>query len=144
MTHELAGTLQKAVRVWQGGAVEETHVYMRGEYVDVAEGRVSQTSHRTAVMKNFPDFVSTLPHDLKPLVCERSQLTRMLFHPRIDGRIALDRPVEPQEFLSHRRALALHRNLHAVQRQQRMMNHGAKFISALGQTAHLRRKGSGL
>jgi hypothetical protein len=53
-------------------------------------------------MKNFPDFVSALSHGLKPRLREGSRLTRMLFHPRIDGRIALDSAIEPQKFFSHR------------------------------------------
>ena len=58
MAHELAGALQQAGRIRQRRAVKKTHVYMRSEYIDVAEGRISQTCNRTAVMQKLPDFVS--------------------------------------------------------------------------------------
>src|SRR3981189_1734298 len=56
MAHELAGALQQAGRIGQRCAVKETHVNMRSEYIDVAEGRISQTGNRTAVMQELPDF----------------------------------------------------------------------------------------
>src|SRR5260370_39198702 len=59
MAHELAGALQQAGRIRQRCAVKEPHVYMRSEYIDVAEGRIAQTCNRTAVMQDLPDFV---PH----------------------------------------------------------------------------------
>src|SRR5437879_6023074 len=105
MAHELARTLQQAVRIGQRCALKEPHVYVRSEYIDVAEGRISQTCHRTAVMQKFPDFVPAFSHDLKPLMRDGSQLTRMLFHPRIDGGIPLDSAVESQQFRSHRHGI---------------------------------------
>jgi hypothetical protein len=76
---------------------------MRSEYIDVAEGRISQTGHLTAVMHKLPNFVPAFSHHLKPLMRDGTQFTRMLFHPRIDGRIPLDRAVESQ-FRSHCRS----------------------------------------
>src|SRR5712672_4724267 len=104
MAHELAGALQQAGRIRQRCAVKESHVYMRSEYIDVAEGRVSQTCNRAAVMQKLPDFVPAFSHHLKPLMRDRSQFTCMLFHPRIDGGIPLDGAVESQQFHSHRRS----------------------------------------
>src|SRR5262249_3517811 len=104
MAHELAGALQQARRIRQPCAVKESHVYLRSEYVDVAEGRISQTCNRTAVMQEFPDFVPAFSHQFKPLLRDGSQSTCMLFHPRIDGGIALDSAVEAQQFRSHRRS----------------------------------------
>src|SRR5712664_94407 len=103
MAHELAGALQQAGRIRQRCAVKEPHVHVRREYIDVAEGRISQTRNRTAVMQKLPDFVSAFSHHLKPLMRDGSQSTCMLFHPRIDGRITLDSAVESQQFRSHRR-----------------------------------------
>jgi hypothetical protein len=54
-------------------------------------------------MQKFPDFVAALPHHLKPLMRDGTQFTYMLFHPRIDGGIALDSAVESQQFRSHGR-----------------------------------------
>src|SRR5882757_5046388 len=102
MAHELAGALQQAGWIQQRRAVKESHVYMRSEYIDVAEGRVSQTCDRTAVMQKLPDFVAAFSHHLKPLTRGGSQFTGMLFHPRIDGGILLDSAVESQQIRSHR------------------------------------------
>src|SRR5882757_7048481 len=101
MTHELAGALQQASRIRQCCAVKESNVYVRGEYIHITEGRISQTYNRTAVMQKLPDFVPALSHHLKPLMRDGSQFTCMLFHPRIDGRIPLDSAVESQQFCSH-------------------------------------------
>src|SRR5258706_8299700 len=111
MTHELAGALQQAGRIRQRRAVKEPHVYVRSEYVDVAEGRIPQTCNRTAVMQKLPDFVPAFSHHLKPLVRDGSQPTCTLFHPRIDGGIPLDSTVESQQFRSHHRSTFRFRNL---------------------------------
>src|SRR5260370_7218918 len=102
MAHELAGALQQAGRIRQRCAVKEPHVYVRSEYIDVAEGRISQTCNRTAVMEKLPDFGRAFSDHVKGLVRDGSQFTCMLFHPRIDGGIALDSAVESQQFRSHR------------------------------------------
>src|SRR5258708_16909642 len=102
MAHEPAGPLQHARRIGQRRAVKEPHIYMRSEYIDVAEGRISQTCNRTAVMQKLPDFVPAFSHHFKPLMRDGSQGARMLFHPRIDGGIALDSAAESQQFRSHR------------------------------------------
>src|SRR6202043_1946124 len=104
MAHELAGALQQASRIRQRCAVKEPHVYVRMEYIDVAEGRISQACNRTAVMQKLPDFVPALSHHLKPLMRDGSQFTCVLFHPRLDGGIPLDSAVEPQQVRSHRRS----------------------------------------
>src|SRR6266853_1063954 len=64
MAHELAGALQQVSRIRQRCAVKEPHVYVRSEYIDVPEGRISQTCDRTAVMQKLPDFVPTFSHHL--------------------------------------------------------------------------------
>src|SRR5215471_8421316 len=114
MAHELAGALQQACRIRQSCAVKEPHVYVRSEYVDVAEGRVSQTCNRVAVMQKLSDFVPAFSHHLKPLMRDGSQFTCMLFHPRIDGRIPLNCAVESQQFRSHRRSSAFGINGYVV------------------------------
>src|SRR5882724_12367019 len=103
MAHELAGALQQAGRIRQRCAVKKTHVYVRGKYIHVAEGRISQTCDWTAVMQKLPDFVPALSHHLKPPMRDGSQFTCVFFHPRIDGGIPLDSAVESQQFRSHRR-----------------------------------------
>src|SRR4030081_1201486 len=101
MAHELAGALQQVARIRQRCAVKEPHVYVRMESIDVAEGRVSQTCNRAAVMQKLPNFVPAFSHHLKPLMRDGSQFTGMLFHPRIDGAIPLDSADESQQFCSH-------------------------------------------
>src|ERR1700746_557671 len=101
MAHELAGALEQVSGIRQGCAVKEPHVYVRTEYIDVAEWRISQTGNRAAVMQKLPDFVPAFSHRFKPPLCDGSQFTCMLFHPRIDGGIALESAVESQEFRFH-------------------------------------------
>jgi predicted ester cyclase len=105
MAHELAGTLQQTGRIWQRCAAKEPHVYVRSEYIDVAEGRISQTCHGTSVMQKLPDFVPALAHHLKPLLRDCSQFACMLFHPRVNGGIMLDCAVESQQIRFHRRSI---------------------------------------
>jgi hypothetical protein len=105
MAHELAGTLQQAGRIRQRCALKEAYVYVGSEYIDVAEGYIAQTCDWTAVMQDLPDFVPAFSHHLKPLMRDGSQFTSMLFHPRIDGGIAFDSSVEPQQFRTHRRSI---------------------------------------
>src|SRR5450631_179577 len=104
MAHELAGALQQAGRIRQRRAVKEPHVYVGSEYINVAEGRISQTCNRAAIMQKLPDFVPAFSHHLKPLTRDGCQFTWMLFHPCINGGIPLDSAVESQQFHFHRRA----------------------------------------
>src|SRR5689334_19899669 len=97
MAHELAVALQQAGRIRQRCAVKEPHVYVRCEYIYVAEGRISQTCHRTAVMQELPDFVPALSHHFKPVMRDGTQFTGMLIHPRVDGGIPLNSAVESQQ-----------------------------------------------
>jgi hypothetical protein len=85
--------------------LKEPDVYVRSEYIDVAEGRIAQACNRTAVMQDLTDFVSAFSHHLNPLLRDGSQFTSMLFHPGIDGGIAFDGTVESQQFRSHRRSI---------------------------------------
>src|SRR6516164_614783 len=132
MTHELAGAFQQAGRIRQRCAVKEPPAYMQGEYVDVAEGRISQTCNRTAVMKELPDFVPAFSHHLKPLTCDGSQFTRMPFHPGIDGGISLDSAVESQQFRSHRRSTSAS----AVPFRDCTRIVGKTCLKRLGETCH--------
>src|ERR1700675_482866 len=68
MAHELAGALQQAGRIRQRCAVKEPHVYVRSEYIDVAEGRIAQTCNRTAVVQDLQDFVPAFSPQLKPVM----------------------------------------------------------------------------
>src|SRR6266576_2255547 len=79
MAHELAGALQQAGRIGQRCAVKEPHVYVRSEDIDVAEGRISQTGNRTAVMQELPDFVPAFSHHAKPVMRDGSQFTACSF-----------------------------------------------------------------
>jgi hypothetical protein len=101
MPHEFAGAFQQAGRIRQVGTAKEPYVYMRGEYIDLTEGGVPQTGNRTAVMQQLPDFVPAFSHHLKPVLRDGSQFTSMFFHPRIDGRVALNGAVETKQSRSH-------------------------------------------
>ena len=96
MAHVLAIALQQAGRIGQRCAVKEPHVDVRGEYIDIAEGHISQTCNRSAVVQELADLVPALSHHLKPLMRDGSQFSGMLFHPRIDVGIPQDRAVESE------------------------------------------------
>src|SRR5689334_12033062 len=76
---------------------------MRGEDIDVAEGRVSEACDRTTVMQKLPDLVPAFSHHLKPPVRDSAQLPCVLSHPRLDRGIFLDSTVEAEEVASHLR-----------------------------------------
>jgi hypothetical protein len=101
MPHELASALQQSGGIRQRCALKEPHVYVRSEYVDVAEGRISQTRNRTPVVQKLSDFVSALSHHLKPPMRKFSQFACVLLHPSVDGGIPLDSAIESQQFRSH-------------------------------------------
>ena len=105
MAHQLPCALQQAGRIRQRSTVKEPHVYVRSEYIDVAERRISQTCNRTSVMQYLPDFVPAFSHHVKPLMRDGSQFTPILFHPRIDGGVAFNCAVESQQFRFHRRSI---------------------------------------
>ena len=109
MAHELAATLQQVSRIRQRCALKEPHVDVRGEYIDIAEGRISQTGDRTAVMQKLLDFVSAISHHLKPSMRDSSQLTGMLLHPQIDGGIPPDSTIESKQFRRFHGFLIYHR-----------------------------------
>jgi hypothetical protein len=62
----LSFTWRMNLPVGQGCAVKEAHVNVRIEDIDVAEGRISQTGNRTAVMQSSrtssPHFRITSNH----------------------------------------------------------------------------------
>src|SRR4051794_5520157 len=110
MPHKLAAALQQAGRIRQCCAMKEPHVYVRGEYVHVAEGRIAQTRNWMAIMQKLPDFVPALSHHLKPPMRNGSQFTGMLFDPRVDGGIPIDSAVKSQKIRSHHRSPFRFRN----------------------------------
>src|SRR3954453_4341432 len=104
MAHEFSVALQQMRGIGQRCALKEAHVYVRSEYIDIAEGPISQARDRTAVVQQLPNFVPALSHDLKPPACDGCQLTCVLLHPCVDGGIPLDGGIESQQFRSHARS----------------------------------------
>src|SRR5579862_8568884 len=102
MAHELARALQQVSWIRELCPLKESYVHVRSEYIDIAEGHISQACNRAAVMQKFPDFVAAFSHHLKPVIRDGSQLASMFFHPRVYGGIALDGAVEAQQFRFHR------------------------------------------
>src|SRR5262245_38551074 len=58
-------------------------------------------------MQELADFIPAFSHHLKPLLRDGPQFACMLFHPPIDGGIALLSAVETQQLRSHRRSAFL-------------------------------------
>src|SRR5215831_1513461 len=105
MAHELAVALQQAGRIWQRCALKEPYVYVRREYIDVAEGRISKTCNRTTVVEQLADLVPALSHHLKPPAGDGSQFNCILIQPVIDSGVSADCAVESQQCRSHHRLL---------------------------------------
>ncbi len=102
MTHELACPFQQTLRIGNFGTSKEPNIYVSFEGVDVPECRVSYTRRRMPIMQQFLHIVSTLTHNLKPMLRDYTQVPRMRLHPGLDGWITLNRTGEPQE-LTHER-----------------------------------------
>src|SRR5689334_3202307 len=111
MAHELSSALQQPRRIRQRRALKEPDVYVRREYIDVAEGRISQTCNRTAVVENLSDFIAASSHHLEPLMRDRPQFPCMLIHPSIYGGIPIDGAVESQQFRSRHRPISHSRSM---------------------------------
>ena len=94
MAHKLSGALQEASRIRQPCPLEEPDIDVRPEDIHVRKGHVPQTRDRTAIMEKLTDLVSASPHHLKPLPCDRAQLTGTPSHPGIDRGIPRNGPVE--------------------------------------------------
>ena len=96
MSHASALAFQQVSRIGQRAPLEKSHIDVRREYIDVAEGRISETRDGTIVVQQLQHFVPTPSHDLKPLVRDIAQFTRVFFHPHLDGGVALDSAVESE------------------------------------------------
>jgi BlaI family transcriptional regulator, penicillinase repressor len=73
-------------------------------------------------VQEFADLVPAFSHYVKPAMCDGSQFTWMLFHPGIDGEIALDSSVESQQFPSHRLsifAFEIHANVAPLRKERK-------------------------
>src|SRR5439155_11108666 len=51
------------------------------------------------IMQEFSHIVSTLTHNLKPMLRDYTQASRVRRHPCLDGWITLNRTGEPQELI---------------------------------------------
>ena len=73
MAHELAGALQQASWIRQRRTVKEPYVYVRSEYIDVAEGSIAQTCNRMAVVQKV--------RGLRPRICALPQTSDVQWLP---------------------------------------------------------------
>src|SRR5260370_2665539 len=99
VTHKLACAFQQTLRIGNFGTSKEADIHVSFEGVDVPECRVSYTRRRMAIMQQFSHIVSTLTHNLKPMLCDCTQFPRMCLHPGLDRWITINRTVEPQELV---------------------------------------------
>jgi hypothetical protein len=99
VTHKLACAFQQTLRIGNFGTSKEPNIYVSFEGVDVPECRVSYTRRRMAIMQQFSHIVSTLTHNLEPMLRDYTQVSRMRLHPSLDGWITLNRTGEPQELI---------------------------------------------
>ena len=99
MTHKLTGAFQQTLRIGNFGTSKEPNIYVSFEGVDVPECRVSYTRRRMAIMQQFSHIVSTLTHNLEPMLRDYTQVSCVRLHPGPDGWITLNRTGEPQELI---------------------------------------------
>lgn len=97
MTHDLPGALQQALGIGNISATKETDIDVSFEDVDISERCVAYTRGRMAVVQYFSYVVAAVAHNLKPMLRDRSQFTRMITHPVVDSRISLERVGEAKE-----------------------------------------------
>ena len=97
MAHELASALQNTMRISNLSATKEPDIDVRFEYVDIAKCRIIYARSRMTVMQYLSNVVSAGAHDLKPALCDRSQLIGMFVHPGIDRWISLNRSWKPHQ-----------------------------------------------
>ena len=102
MAHKLACAFQQTLRIGNFGTAKEPDIHVRFENVDVPECRVRYTRRRMAIMQQLSHIVSTLTHNLEPMLRDYTQVSRMRLHPSLDGWITLNRTGEPQELIHDR------------------------------------------
>src|ERR1700729_2782805 len=74
---------------------------MRSKHSDIPKRHIPQASRRASVMENFPHLLPAPPHPLKPPPRNLPQLIVTLRHPSLNRRVPLNRPIKPQQVLSH-------------------------------------------
>ena len=99
MTHKLACAFQQIPWIGNFGTAKEPTINVSFEGVDVPKCRVTYTHRRMAIMQQFSHIVSTLTHNLKPMLRDYTQVPRMRLHPGFDGWIPLNQTREPQELI---------------------------------------------
>lgn len=96
MPHELAGALQQPRWIGQRCPLKESDIYVRAKYIHIRKRGIAETRNGTAVVHDLADLVSAIPHHLKPLARDGSQIASALIEPGIDGWIACEHIVEPK------------------------------------------------
>jgi hypothetical protein len=78
-------------------ATKKPDIDVRFEHIDIAKCRIIYARSRMTVMQYLSNVVSARAHDLKPALCDRSQLTGMFVHPDFDRGISLNRSRKPHQ-----------------------------------------------
>jgi len=114
VTHKLACAFQQTLRIGNFGTAKEPDIHVRFEGIDVPECSLSYTGRRMLIMQEFSHIVSTLTHNLKPMLRDYTQVSCVRLHPCLDGWITLNRTGEPQELirLLHKKQ-SVESNLHS-------------------------------
>src|SRR4030095_1325137 len=91
MSHVLTSAFQQTLWIGNLGTTKESNVDVSFKRIDIAECRVSDTRSRVPIMQYLSNVVSAGAHEIKPLLGDYSQFTRMVAHPDLDGWVSLDR-----------------------------------------------------
>ena len=101
VAHALARALQQMGWIGEGRALVEADVDVRGEDVDVGEGRVAEAGDGAAVMEELADFVAALAHRFEPVAGDGAQFGVALVEPGVDGGVVGEGVVEAEEVGLH-------------------------------------------
>jgi hypothetical protein len=98
--HQLPSAFQQTLGIGNPRTTKESDINVLFERIHVAERRISYTRSRMPIMQYLSNVFSTAAHDLKPMLRDRSQFSRMLFHPGLNRPVPLDRTRESEK-LAH-------------------------------------------
>jgi hypothetical protein len=106
--HALAGALQQACRVFEGGPVEEPDVHVSAEGVDVRERRVFHAGRGMAVVQPLANVGAAAAHPLEPWPGDPPQRVAGPGEPGVDVGVS-PHGAREAEYLAHRPRLAARR-----------------------------------
>jgi hypothetical protein len=88
--HAFAGAFQKAARIFERRAIEETDIHMGTEGVHVSKRCISHTRSGMSIVQKFADVRSAAAHLFKPGLADASQFVIRPGEPGINAGVSLN------------------------------------------------------